>query len=112
MDSDESSTEGSSKDESVIEEKISSHDKDKKSKKDKKDKRDKKDKKEKKHKKDKKEKKSKKHKRDRESEEAISAIPGVVDQNQFGKYGIIREDSFFYKQRYLTKSDKLLATKE
>lgn len=48
--------------------------------------------KEKKHKKEKKKKKDKKQKKNKESKHA-------VDQNEYGKYGIIREEDFFRKQR-------------
>ena len=60
-------------------------------------KKDKKSKKEKKHKKHKKEKKSKR--KHSESDDHQSTKGGAIDQNEFGKYGIIREENFFAKQR-------------
>ena len=63
----------------------------KKSKKDKKDKKDKKHKHKKDHKKDKKERKEKK---DSSSHKSVS-----INQNEYGKYGIIKEENIFHKQR-------------
>lgn len=77
------------------------HKKDSKSKKHKKEKKDKKEKNDKKSK----HKKHKKHKRDRDNSDNISsssssAMPSrAINQNEFGKYGIIREENFFAKQR-------------
>ena len=52
-------------------------------------------KKHKKHKKDKK-KKSKKEKHDKKASASSSL---AVDQNEFGKYGVIREEHFYQKQK-------------
>jgi hypothetical protein len=52
-----------------------------------------------KHKKHKKEKKSKRDRRDKDSSSSSSSGSGAINQNEFGKYGIIREENFFAKQR-------------
>mmetsp|Transcript_5111 Transcript_5111/g.8367 ORF Transcript_5111/g.8367 Transcript_5111/m.8367 type:complete len:287 (-) Transcript_5111:1018-1878(-) len=63
------------------------------------------DKKSKKHKKDKKEKKSskdKKHKKDKKKDrkkDKHKHAKTAVDQNEYGKYGIIKEEHYFQKQR-------------
>ena len=54
----------------------------------------KKEKKEKKKKKKEHKSKHKKHKSKRDK------VKGAVDQNEYGAYGIIKEDSFFHKQRH------------
>lgn len=64
-----------------------------------KDKKDKKDKKEKKHKKHKKDKKKRKSDRDKHSKEVPASSSLAVDQNEFGKYGVIREENFYQKQK-------------
>jgi hypothetical protein len=73
----------------------------KKERKEKKAKSDKKSKKEKKEKKSKKEKKrkSEKHSKSSDHKHVSSSSSMAVDQNQFGKYGIIREENYFHKQR-------------
>jgi len=73
----------------------------KQEKKEKKAKSDKKSKKEKKEKKSKKEKKrkSEKHSKSSSDHKHVSSSSMAVDQNQFGKYGIIREENYFHKQR-------------
>jgi hypothetical protein len=54
---------------------------------------------------DKKEKKSKKHKKEKKEhkkkKEKRIAVEGAIDQNEFGKFGIIREDHYFQKQRWV-----------
>ena len=93
-DSKDDNSSDKSSDSSDEEHKHKHHKKEKKHKSEKKEKKDKKDKKHKKHKKDKKEKKHSKH-----DEVTSSSTSAAVDQNQFGKYGIIREEHYFHKQR-------------
>lgn len=88
--SDESNDSGSSSDES-------SGRKHKKRKNERKEKKKRKDKKKKDNKKDKKDKKKKK---DKDTYRRLEAKPSCINQNEYGKYGIIREEHFFQKQRY------------
>eukprot|EP01031_Cornospumella_fuschlensis_P029049 gene29049-35063_t len=92
--SDDSSTSSSSSSSSD-----SSSDRDRKHKKHKHSKKSAKEKKSRKHKKDKKSKKEKKHKKDRKDKRDSSKKLTSINQNEFGKYGIIREEHFFQKQR-------------
>ena len=52
---------------------------------------------EKKKKKHKKERKSKQKKKEKEKPNTKASL--AVDQNEYGKFGVIREDNFFQKQR-------------
>ena len=94
--SDSSSTSSSSSSSSSSEE-----EKKKKKKKEKSSKKEKsnKHKKEKKHKKDKKERKHKKSKKSSSEKASSKSLLGAVNQNEYGKYGIIREQDYFKKQR-------------
>ena len=104
--SDSSSDEGSESEEESSRKKAKKEKKHEKSSK-KKHKKEKKEKKEKKSKHKKHHKKEKKHKSDRDKTSSSSSssssssgvTSGAVNQNVFGKYGIIREQDFFSKQR-------------
>jgi len=76
----------------------SSDDEEERKKKKKKQKKEHKHKKAKKHKKDKK-KKHKKEKKHKHKKEARKALLGAVDQNEYGKYGVIKLEHFYKKAR-------------
>jgi hypothetical protein len=97
-DSDDSESE-SSEDEKKHKKTEKKSKKDKLEKKEKKEKKSKKDKKEKKEKKEKKSKKYKKEKKHRKEINKSSPYSHAINQNEYGKYGVINETNFYHKQR-------------